>query len=136
MASFRKRGRVWFYRFVDSNGVQRERKGCPDRRETEAMATMAEVEAGKIRAGLLDVKTRIYAASEGRPILEHVADWHAYLLDKGSTPKHADLSRSRVVRLISTSRAKRLSDLSPSRIQAALKAIREEGISLRSLHHY
>ena len=32
MASFRKIGRNWFYRAVDATGVQRERKGCPDRR--------------------------------------------------------------------------------------------------------
>src|SRR5512135_181628 len=33
-------------------------------------------------------------------------------------------------------RAKRISDLAPSKVQAALKAIRESGVSLRSVHHY
>ena len=28
MASFRKKGKVWYYRFVDAKGVKRERKGC------------------------------------------------------------------------------------------------------------
>ena len=31
MASFRKRGNVWYYRYVDADGAMRERKGCPDR---------------------------------------------------------------------------------------------------------
>jgi hypothetical protein len=29
MASFRKRGRVWHYRFVDANGEKQEEKGAP-----------------------------------------------------------------------------------------------------------
>src|SRR4051812_30660909 len=49
MASLRKRGRVWFYRYVDADGVQREHKGCPDRRETEAMAAAVEAEASKVK---------------------------------------------------------------------------------------
>jgi hypothetical protein len=34
MASLRKRGKVWYYRFVDEAGVKREERGCPagDRR--------------------------------------------------------------------------------------------------------
>ena len=38
MASFRKRGKTWYYRFTGIGGKQHERKGCTDRRETEAMA--------------------------------------------------------------------------------------------------
>ena len=43
-----------------------------------------------------------------------------------------------MARLIELARARRISDLSPSRIQAALKTIRDgdEGVSLRSVHHY
>ena len=41
MASLRKRGKVWYYRFVDADGASHERKGCPDRRETEGMAAAA-----------------------------------------------------------------------------------------------
>src|SRR4051812_6742887 len=129
MASFRKIGRNWFYRFVDANGVQRERKGCPDRRETESMATMAEAEASKVRAGLVDPKAIGYGAHESRPLADHLADFHAYLAGKGSTPEHANLTRNRVARLIELARARRVSDLAPSRIQAALKTIRDDGIS-------
>jgi hypothetical protein len=50
MASFRKKGRVWYFRFVDADGVKRERPGCPDRRETENLARRAETEAAKIRS--------------------------------------------------------------------------------------
>src|SRR4051794_12679233 len=96
MASFRKIGRNWFYRFIDGDGKQRERKGCPDRRETEGMAAAAEAEAAKIRAGFIDPKDRAYRDHEARPLTGHLADWHLYLIGKGSTENHANLSRNRV----------------------------------------
>jgi integrase len=136
MASLRKRGRVWYFKFIDGDGRPVERKGCPDRRATEEMARAAESEAAKIRAGLTDPRELAHRQHEARPLSEHVRDWHAFLVGKGSTQQHADLSRNRVNRLIDLARAKRLPDLSPSRVQAALKAIRDEGVSLRSVHHY
>ena len=136
MASFRKRGRTWFYRFVDAEGVQRERKGCPDRRATEGMAAAAEAEAANVRHGYVDPKALAYRDHEARPLAAHLADWHAYLVGKGSTAQHATLSRNRVARLVELGRAARISELSPSRAQAALKAVRDGGASLRSVHHY
>jgi hypothetical protein len=49
MASYRRRGRVWYYRFVDGDGIPREIAGCPDRRATEDIARKAETEAARIR---------------------------------------------------------------------------------------
>jgi hypothetical protein len=79
MASFRKIGRNWFYRFIDAGGVQRERKGCPDRRETEGMAAAAEAEAAKIRCGYIDPKDRGYRDHEARPIGDHLDDFQTAL---------------------------------------------------------
>jgi integrase len=131
-----KRGRNWYYRFTDANGRRVLRKGCQDKRETESMATMAEAQAAKVRAGLVDPKAAAYAGHESRSAADHLAGWHAYLIGKGSTQQHADLSRNRVVRLLDLARAKRISDLAPSRVQAPLKLIRDGGASLRSVHHY
>ena len=50
MASFRKRGKVWYYRFIDGPGRPLERKGCSDKRATEELARAAEAEAAKVRA--------------------------------------------------------------------------------------
>ena len=38
MASLRKRGKVWYFRFVDADGVKVEQKGCPDRQRTLELA--------------------------------------------------------------------------------------------------
>lgn len=136
MASIRKKGQNWFYRFVDGEGKQRERKGCPDRRETERMAAAAETEAANIRRGFIDPKARGYRDHDARPIDGHLADWHADMLGRGSTPDHADLSRARADRIVRHSRIGRIADLTPSRVQASLKAVRDEGASLRTVHHY
>ena len=48
MASLRKHGKVWYYRYTDAEGAKRERKGCSDRRVTEELARAAETEAARI----------------------------------------------------------------------------------------
>src|SRR5271157_2600130 len=75
MASFRKRGRVWYYRFVDADGVKREEKGCTDRRVTEELAREKESEVAKIRSGLIDPRDTGYRDHGGRPLAEHLRDW-------------------------------------------------------------
>ncbi len=136
MASFRKRGKVWYYRFVDADGQKQEQKGCSDRRVTEEIARAAESSAARIRSRLDDPKVVAIRHHDARPLGGHIDDWHAYMLAKGSTPKHADLSRNRTRRVTDLARVDRISALAPSRIQAALKEIRDGGLSLRSLHHY
>ena len=100
MASLRKRGRVWYYRYVDADGVKRSRKGCTDRRATEELARAADAEAAKIRAGLVDVKDLARRDYQARPLSEHLTAWRDAMLNQGNTPKHSDQSADRVRRLI------------------------------------
>src|SRR5947209_5869279 len=62
MASLRKRGKNWYFRYTDADGVKREGKGCSDKRATQEMANAAEAEAGKIRSGMIDPKSAAYGA--------------------------------------------------------------------------
>ena len=68
MASLRKRGKVWYYRFVDSNGDKIERKGCSDLQTTKGMARTAETEAAEIKAGLVKPKDLAYRDHAERPL--------------------------------------------------------------------
>ncbi len=83
MASLRKRGRNWYFKFIGGDGRPLERKGCPDRRATEEMARAAETEAARDRAGLADP----FGPHRKRPIEGHVADYLRYLGSKGDTEK-------------------------------------------------
>jgi integrase len=133
----RKRpGSSWYIAYVDAGGRRRKVKGCSDKSATEAMARKLESEAELRRRGVIDPRADTYATHEARTLSDHLADFYAFLTAKGSTPQYASLTRNRVARLIDLAHARRVSQLTPSRVQAALKAVRDEGISLRSVHHY
>jgi hypothetical protein len=87
MASYRKRGKVWYYRYVDADGVKREEKGCPDRRVTEELARHRESEAAKIRAGVLDPKELAFRDHAASPLDEHIAQYRDSLIARGTKPK-------------------------------------------------
>src|SRR5579883_1023113 len=164
MASLRKRGNVWYYRYTDADGVKRQRKGCTDRRVTEELARQAESEAAKIRSGLVAPKELAYRDHAVRPLVEHLGDWHKDLLAKGKTAKHADQYRDRAGRLIALVKGTRLADIDPGRkpealeraarllesvlsraqfrdlspesIQSSLAALRDHGRSNQTVNHY
>jgi integrase len=133
----RKRpGSSWYIAFSDQNGKRRTMKGCSDKAATEAMARKLESEADLRRPGIIDPRTDAYTAHEARPLVDHLADYHAYLIAKGATVDHAELVKARCARIIDLARFKRPSDLSPSRFLTALKAVRDSGAALRTVHHY
>jgi hypothetical protein len=165
MASFRKRGANWYYRYVDADGVKRTVKGCTDRRATEELARDAEAKAARIRAGLIDPKELAYRDHDAKPLADHLADWRADLMHRGDTPKHANLSTDRARRLVAVmfgsspdevdgkrmSRRQcaearrrvaqgispaRLSHLSAAKVQSALARFRDSGRSLETCNHY
>jgi integrase len=165
MASLRKRGRVWYFRYTDADGVNRSRKGCTDRRVTEELARAAEAEAAKIRAGLVDAKDLARRDHKTRPLSEHLTAWREAMLNQGHTPKHADQSADRVRRLVAVmsgarpndidgktmSRSRqaeardtidrllakaKLSDISTEQVQAAIATFRDSGRSDQTCNHY
>ena len=162
MASLRKRGRVWYYRYTDADGIRRERKGFTDRRETERVAAQAEAGAAKVRDGIIDPRDAAYRDHGARPLSDHIDDFDRYLTAKGNTPKHADLTVKRIARTVALIRAAlaeidpprrvpgefreaadaliartaataRIADLTPSRVAQALGTLREGGQVARDL---
>src|SRR4051812_18573580 len=111
MASFRKRGRVWYFRFSDADGVKRERRGCPDRRATEEMARHAESMASRIREGTLEPEALERAASRNRPIRDHLDDFIKLLSAKGKDPKHVSQTTTYAGRILDLSGIQRIADL-------------------------
>ncbi len=165
MASLRKRGKVWYYRFVDADGVKRTVKGCSDRRATEDMARDAETQAARIRAGLVDAKDLARREHQARPLSEHLDAWRDAMLHEGNTQKHADQTADRVRRLIAVMNGARpddidgktmtrkeqaaaretiarlvakarLADLGTERVQAALATFRDAKRSAQTCNHY
>jgi integrase len=113
MASLRKRGRVWYYRFVDADGVKRELPGCPDRRATEEFARKAETEAAQIRAGVIDSKGLAHRRHAARPLSEHLDEFESDLRARGNTAHHAKLHSDRARRVAALACRGRLADFDP-----------------------
>ncbi len=114
MASFRKHGKIWYYRYVGSDGVKRERKGCSDKRVTEDMARAAESEAARIRSGLSDPRAERMAREGRRPIGEHIDEFIRAMEVARRNAQHVSQTRLYVTRLCGLARVERLADLMPS----------------------
>jgi integrase len=166
MASLRKRGRVWYYRFTDADGVKREWPGCPDRRATEELARKAETEAAQVRAGLYDPKELAYRRHAAHPLSEHLNEYESDMRARNNTAHYAQLHSDRARRVAAlvcggrlvdfdppktadkADRARadarraeilgrgRLADLTLSKVQDALGALWAAGRSLQTLNHH
>src|SRR4051812_39620918 len=99
MASLRKRGRLWYYTFIDHTGRKTERKGCTDKRMTEDMANEAQTLARRIRNGEISPREADLPKQRQQPLEDHFRQYRASLLAKGATPKHADLAAYRARRV-------------------------------------
>jgi hypothetical protein len=106
MASLRKRGKVWYYRYVDADGTSCERKGCPDKRATEELGRAAEADAARRRAGLIDPRAEAYRDHEAETLASHLDDFQAALLARGSTAKHVRLFAERARRVVALVRGR------------------------------
>ncbi len=133
MASLRKRGSVWYFRFVNSDGVKREHKGCSDKQATQSLAREAESEAARGRAGLIDPKAERMANAGRRPIREHLDDFIESMVNAGRNEQHVAQTRTYIGRVLAHAGVELLSDLTPSSITTALGRLKESGLSARSL---
>lgn len=87
------------------------------------MANSAEQEAARIKAGVLDPKALALQAHEKRTLADHLGDWHAHLLAKGGTRKHADLYADRAGRVLAIVAGGTLAEIDPPK--ASSKAERD-----------
>ena len=136
MASFRKKGDVWYYRFIDGDGKPVERAGCPDRKATEQMARDAETAAAMQRAGLVDSKQTRYLRESKRSIGEHVSDFIQALEAKGSGADHVRTTGMYIRRVAELACWDRIGDMTPSSVSTALATLQADGRSARSLNGY
>ncbi len=116
--------------------MKHEVKGCPDRRVTEELARTAESEAARIKAGVFDAKDLVLRDHAARSLENHITEYHLGLTAKGVRTKHARQMALYARRVASAARVDRLADLDPGRVQEALKALRDEGLSLETVNRH
>jgi hypothetical protein len=134
MRDRRRKEASWHIAYADENGIRRTVKGFPDKTATETMARKLESEAElRRRRGIIDPRTDAYVAHESRPLADHLTDFRRSLEAKGGTRKHAMVTAHRAERILSLARARRISDLSLSKALDALAALRDEGLSAKTI---
>ena len=75
--------------YFDERGKRRKKTtGCKDRKTAQEVANKIELDANLRKRGHIDSKAERYAQEARRPILEHLADFRAFLADKDNTAKH------------------------------------------------
>jgi site-specific recombinase XerC len=129
-----RRGKCWYYRFTDADGVRRMRKGCPDKRVTEEMLREAETQAAAARS---NPKEAAYREHEARPIREHLDDYLKSLRSKGNSRGYVRDTGARASRVLDEAKIRHISGLSLSKVQTAIQAIRQqEDLNQGSTNNY
>src|SRR4051794_38430184 len=111
MASFRKKGKTWYYRFINHKGTQVERKGHWDLVTTKALARQDEDRAAKIRAGLHSPETSTEQPKAVPMVRDHLESYAKHLAQKGKDPKHIAQTKNYASRIIDLSGIKLPVDL-------------------------
>ena len=132
MASFRKHGKVWYYRYVNLHGRLVERAGCPDKTVTMRLSAEAESRVALERAGLADP----FEIHRGRPIEDHVGEYIAFLESKGNTAKYVDLTATRLRAVVAGCGVARLGDLDAAKVSSWLSDRRAETMSAATSNYY
>jgi integrase len=131
-ASYRKEGRVWYYRYVNAEGRPVERAGCPDKGVTMRLAADAEAKVALERAGLADP----FETHRRRPIEDHIGEYVGFLTSKSNTEKHVTLTSTRLRAVIAGCGVARLGDLDAAKVSTWLSDRRAETMSAATSNYY
>jgi hypothetical protein len=135
MASYRKRGNIWYYRFKDHTGRQVERKGHWNRATTKALARRSEDETARIRAGLLPPPEATTQKSvPAQTLREHVDSYIRHLNHKGKDPKYVAQTKNYINRIVDYCGVESPTDLTPDGVLSALDSLRNQNLSARTLN--
>jgi hypothetical protein len=96
---------------------------CENKSAAQMMLNELAKKAELAKAGISDP----YEQHRRRPLLEHLADFEAYLVAKGNTLKQAKQVASRARRVLTDCRFVFMDDLSASRTLEYLAGLRENG---------
>ena len=124
--------RKWYIKYLNADGAWETCPGFRDKQATIALANEMERKAARVRAGI----AMPWEDQLKRPLAQHIAEWHAALLARQNTPKHANLVTARARRVVEACGFKFASEIAPSRIEVFLGSLRDEGASKQTLNFY
>ena len=129
-----KQSRCWYVKYRDVDGIERRVKGYADKEATRQMAARLEKEAALANEGVVDR----FKDHRMRPLGEHLEDFRRFLLAKGNTAKHAELTYSRARAVVTGCGFAMWGDISASKVQQFIAGLRNngEGLSAQTSNFY
>ena len=128
----RKQSKFWYIDYKTAEGARKRVKGFKDKQATAQLAAKLEKESELAQAGIVDK----YKEHRKKPLSEHLRDFKASLMNKGTTEKHACLVYNRAKAVIESCNFTYISDVSASKTQRYLAERRRDGLSIRSSNFY
>ena len=147
----RKGAKRYSVSYVDEHGARRTVPGLAGKSDSDRYAAALEAEADRRRRGLVDPLEQQRAEAARKPLIVrdaageiiggHLRDFADGLTARAVTGKHAGMKLAQAARIIDLTGAERIAELTPSRVQTALKALRDgvgggPGLSAQTLLHY
>src|SRR5262249_45512618 len=126
------KSRKWWGRYRDENGCEKRVPLAADKTAAQTMLNERLRKVERRAAGLDDPLENHHK----RPLADHIADFAAYLKNKGSTDTHVNKTRQRIDAIVNHCRFERITELSASRVQEFLAQLRSRGRSIASSNHY
>ena len=92
----KKQSQCWHIKYRDVDGLEQRVKGFTDKMATRQLAAQLEREAELGKAGIIDR----YKEHRKRSLVEHLREFKVFLLARGDTLEYAELTFSRVKRVV------------------------------------
>ncbi|PNY36905.1 hypothetical protein C2E31_10625 [Rhodopirellula baltica] len=130
----KKLTKKWYGQFVDENGLTQRVPLCTDKDAARSMLNDLIRKAERLKVGLRQPEED-HAV---RPLSIHLADYKRFLIDKGSSEKHADQVHKRLVRLIEGCNFRFIPDIEAAKVLNWLATERrtQKRFSIRTSNFY
>ena len=125
----------WWIQYFDQHGQRKTTKGYTDKRKTEAKAAKLEEEARLRKDGLIDPSLERARNQRQVQLSDHLGAFERHL--KKNTPKHVNLTMSRVKRIVSDGGMETIQDIEIEVVEEVLAEMLETNeIGFRTYNHY
>ena len=132
-----KRTGCWQIQWFDDTGKRRSKNSkTTDKSAAQRIANKLEADAALRRDGVIDPALERFAQEQHKPLETHAADFRAAVAARENTPKHVDMTDSRVRLIIEQCGASQVKHLTPAAVQNVLKTKRDDGSSLETCNSY
>jgi site-specific recombinase XerD len=130
----KKRSAHWYIDYKSPDGTRKRVRGFKDKAATLQLAAKLEKESELAHAGIIDK----FKEHRKRALSEHMEDFRHFLLAKGNTAKHAELTVSRAKRIMEECEFCLWDDIAGSKVQFCLSNIQsgEKAVGAQTSNYY